>query len=312
MSNVKNIAILVPCYNEAATIEKVVKDCRQYIPTATVYVYDNNSTDETKEIAQKAGAIVRRECKQGKGNVVRRMFADVDADIYVMIDGDATYDVSAIPQMIEKLCSENLDMVVGCRKETEQECYRSGHRWGNRLLTDIVSFFLGGKLKDMLSGLRVFSKRFVKTFPARSEGFEIETELTIYAISRKLPVAEVDTDYFSRPENSFSKLSTYKDGFRILKTIVWLIKYERPLLFFGLISLFLMIVALLLGIPVVTEYFKTGFVPRFPTAILASSIGVCSLISFLIGIVLDSVVALKKENSRICYLSYNGEGKNEL
>ena len=305
----KNIAILVPCYNEAATIEKVIRDCIKYIPTATVYVYDNNSTDATREIAQKAGALVRQEYRQGKGNVVRRMFADVDADVYVMIDGDATYDVSAIPQMIEKLCSENLDMVVGCRKETEQECYRSGHRLGNRLLTDIVSFFLGGKLKDMLSGLIIFSKRFVKTFPARSEGFEIETELTIYAISRKLPVAEIDTNYFSRPENSFSKLSTYKDGFRILKTIVWLIKYERPLLFFGIISLLLMIVALILGVPVITEYFETGLVPRFPTAILASSISVCSLISFLIGIVLDSVVALKKENSHIFYLSYNGEGK---
>lgn len=298
------VSILIPCYNEEKTIAQVVADCKKYVPLADVYVYDNNSTDNTAEVAKNAGAIVRTESRQGKGNVVRRMFTDIDSDVYVMIDGDATYDISAIPSLVEILNNENLDMVVGTRQETEAECYRTGHRSGNKLLTKIVEIFLGHKLQDMLSGLRVFSKRYVKTFPAYSKGFEIETELTVYALSRRLPIKEVPTKYFSRPEGSFSKLSTYKDGIRILRTIALLIKEERPLLFFSLIAAILFVVGTILAIPVVIEYINTGLVPRFPTAILASSLMVCAFISFLIGLVLDSVVTVKKELSRDNYLKY--------
>lgn len=298
------VAVLIPCYNEELTIDKVVKDCKKYLPKAEIFVCDNNSTDKTAEKAKKAGAKVMFENRQGKGNAVRRMFADIDADVYVMIDGDGTYDIKAIPNLIEILQDEKSDMVVGVRKETEDACYRSGHRGGNKVLTKIVELILGYKLRDMLSGLRVFSKRFVKTFPAESKGFEIETELTIFALSRRLPIKEVDTDYFSRPEGSFSKLSTYKDGIRILKTIVFLIKEECPMMFFGMISLFLFLISLGLGIPVVIEYLNTGLVPRFPTAILASSLMICSFISFLMGVVLESVAKVKKEISRANYLKY--------
>lgn len=298
------VAVLIPCYNEELTIDKVVKDCKKYLPEAEIFVCDNNSTDKTAEKAKKAGAKVMFESRQGKGNAVRRMFADIDADVYVMIDGDGTYDIKAIPNLIKILQDEKSDMVVGVRKETEDACYRSGHRGGNKVLTKIVELILGYKLRDMLSGLRVFSKRFVKTFPAESKGFEIETELTIFALSRRLPIKEVDTDYFSRPEGSFSKLSTYKDGIRILKTIVFLIKEECPMMFFGMISLFLFLISLGLGIPVVIEYLNTGLVPRFPTAILASSLMICSFISFLMGVVLESVAKVKKEISRANYLKY--------
>ncbi|MBR2922101.1 MAG: glycosyltransferase [Alphaproteobacteria bacterium] len=298
------VAVLIPCYNEELTIAKVVKDCKKYLPKAEIFVCDNNSTDKTAEKAKKAGAKVMFEGRQGKGNAVRRMFADIDADVYVMIDGDGTYDIKAIPNLIKILQDEKSDMVVGVRKETEDACYRSGHRGGNKVLTKIVELILGYKLRDMLSGLRVFSKRFVKTFPAESKGFEIETELTIFALSRRLPIKEVDTDYFSRPEGSFSKLSTYKDGIIILKTIVFLIKEECPMMFFGMISLFLFLIGLGLGIPVVIEYLNTGLVPRFPTAILASSLMICSFISFLMGVVLDSVAKVKKEISRANYLKY--------
>lgn len=300
----RKIAVLVPCYNEELTIAKVIKNCKKYIPEADIFVCDNNSTDKTVDEAKKAGAKIMYENRQGKGNVVRRMFADIDADVYVMIDGDATYDIQVVPDLIKTLQDENLDMVVGVRKETENACYRNGHRRGNRLLTKIVEIMFGYKLKDMLSGLRVFSKRFVKTFPADSKGFEIETELTIFALSRRLPIKEVETNYFSRPEGSFSKLSTYKDGIRILKTIMLLIKEECPMLFFGMISLFLFLISLGLGIPVVIEYLNTGLVPRFPTAILASSLMICSFISFLMGVVLESVAKVKKEISRANYLKF--------
>lgn len=298
------VAVLIPCYNEELTVAKVIADTKKYLPSANIYVYDNNSKDNTIAVAKEAGAIVRREVRQGKGNVVRRMFSDIQADIYVMVDGDATYDMSAVPSMIADLQNEKLDMVVGARCETEDSCYRSGHRGGNKLLTKIVEVFLGYRLKDMLSGLRVFSKRYVKTFPAQSCGFEIETELTIYALSRRLPIKEVDTKYFSRPEGSVSKLSTYKDGIRILRTIVLLIKEERPLMFFSLIALLLFFTGITIMLPVIGDYLKTGLVLRFPTAILASSLMICSLISFLIGLVLDSVASAKKEISREAYLKY--------
>lgn len=298
------IAVLIPCYNEELTIVSVIADAKKYLSEAVVYVYDNNSKDKTAEIAQKAGAIVRTETRQGKGNVVRRMFADIEADIYVLVDGDATYDFKAVPNLINVLEKENLDMVVGTRKETDAECYRSGHRRGNKILTKIVEIFLGYKLKDMLSGLRVFSKRYVKTFPAHSQGFEIETELTIYALSRRLSIKEIETDYFARPEGSCSKLSTYKDGIRILKTIIVLIKDERPLMFFTIIALILFMTGIFIMIPVLRDYFATGLVLRFPTAILASSLMICSLVSMLIGVVLDSVSTAKKEISRGNYLKY--------
>lgn len=298
------IAVLLPCYNEEVAIEKVVKDFKKYLPEAEIYVYDNNSKDKTAEIALKAGAIVRSEPMQGKGNVVRRMFADIDADIYVMSDGDETYDISRVQELIDVLRSEQLDMVVGARKEKEQECYRSGHRFGNVLLTKLVQTFFHHKLKDMLSGYRVFSKRFVKTFPAQSLGFEIETELTVYALSSRLPIKEIDTDYFARPAGSFSKLSTYKDGIRILKTIVTLVKEERPLLFFSLIALFFFALATALALPIIVEYVMSGLVPRLPTAVLITGIAICSVVCMLVGFVLDSIAGAKKEARRQAYLRY--------
>ena len=298
------IAVLLPCYNEEKAIEKVIKDFKKYLPKADIYVYDNNSTDKTAEIALKTGAVVRKEPMQGKGNVVRRMFADIDADIYVMSDGDETYDIKRAPELIKTLKDNQIDMLVGARKEKEQECYRAGHRFGNVLLTKLVQTFFKHKLKDMLSGYRVFSRRFVKTFPAQSMGFEIETELTVYALSAKLPIMEVDTDYFARPEGSFSKLSTYKDGIRILRTIITLVKEERPLLFFSLIALFFFALAFGLSVPIVAEYFKSGLVPRLPTAVLITGIAICSVVCMLVGFVLDSIANAKKEARRQAYLRY--------
>ena len=298
------IAVLLPCYNEEKAISKVVADFKKYLPEAEIYVYDNNSTDNTAEIALKAGAIVRKELMQGKGNVVRRMFSDINADIYVMSDGDETYDIKRAPELIRTLKENNLDMVVGARKEKDQECYRAGHRFGNVLLTKIVQLFFCHKLKDMLSGYRVFSKRFVKTFPAQSYGFEIETELTVYSLSARLPIIEVDTDYFARPEGSFSKLSTYKDGIRILKTIIMLVKEERPLLFFSLISSAFFIFACGLSVPIIVEYLQSGLVPRFPTLILITGIFICSFVCMLVGFILDSIANTKKEMRRQAYLRY--------
>lgn len=305
MQKSERIAILIPCYNEALTIARVIKDFHQYVPEAKVFVYDNNSTDETVIVATQEGAVVRREPLQGKGNVVRRMFADIDADIYVLVDGDSTYDVKSVPLLIETLKREQLDMIVGTRKESELNCYRLGHRGGNKVLTKIVEIFFNRKLTDMLSGLRVFSKRYVKTFPAQSKGFEIETELTVYALSRRLPMKEVETDYFARPSGSVSKLSTYRDGIRILQTIILLIKEERPLLFFGIIATIFGILGFMAGIPVVIHFMQTGFVPRLPTAVLASSLLICALISALIGLVLDSLSSVKKEIARQHYLSFS-------
>ena len=300
----EKIAVLLPCYNEAKAIKKVVKDFKKYLPEADVYVYDNNSTDNTAEIARKAGAIVRQEPFQGKGNVVRRMFADIDADIYVMSDGDETYDIKRTPDLIKTLKDGQYDMVVGARKEVDLACYRVGHRWGNVLLTRLVQTFFRHKLEDMLSGFRVFSKRYVKTFPAQSAGFEIETELTVYALSSRMRIKEVDTDYFPRPVGSFSKLSTYRDGIRILKTIVMLVKEERPLLFFSLISLALFLLGVVLSIPLLVEYAHSGLVPRFPTAVLITGIMICAFIFLLVGFVLDSVSNSRHETRRQAYLKY--------
>lgn len=305
------VAILVPCYNEAASIAQVVSDCKKYLPLADVYVYDNNSTDQTVRIAKEAGAIVRFERHQGKGSVVRRMFADVEADVYVMIDGDATYDVASIPAMVERLLEEDLDMVTGVRKSVEEETYRAGHKFGNILMTRLVHLFFGKRTNDMLSGLRVFSRRFVKSFPANSRGFEIETELTVHAASMRLPVMDYETPYYARPEGSFSKLSTFKDGWRILKMIASLIKEERPLLFFGVGSIVLFLLSVLAGIPVVVHYLETGLVPRIPTTILSVGLALCGGVSLAMALILDTVSKARKEVRRMQYLRYRSPSEDK-
>jgi glycosyltransferase involved in cell wall biosynthesis len=298
------IAVLVPCLNEEAAIGKVVADFKAALPTATIYVYDNNSTDRTIEVATAAGAVVRRERRPGKGNVVRRMFQDIEADVYVMVDGDDTYEARVAPQLVDKLVDDNLDMVVGRRIETHQAAYRAGHRLGNRVLTGLVARLFGNQLADMLSGYRVFSRRFAKSFPSSAREFEIETELTVHAMQMKMAVAEIDTNYKERPPGSTSKLRTFRDGWRILLTITNLLRNERPLLFFSLIAMVLAAVAIGLGIPVVLEYRDTGLVRRFPTAILCSGLGVIAVISFATGLILDLVAHVRREAKRLAYLGY--------
>lgn len=297
------VAVLIPCYNEAVSIAQVIQDCHRYLPGAEVYVYDNNSTDNTVEIAQKEGALVFKEKHQGKGNVVRRMFADVEADVYVMTDGDATYDIASAPAMIQMLTDEKLDVVTGVRHSVEQETYRAGHQFGNWLMTKVVHLFFGRQTEDMLSGLRVFSRRFVKSFPANSKGFEIETEITVYASSMRLPVADYQTPYYARPAGSVSKLSTFKDGWKILKMIAMLIKEERPLFFFGLGALIFALLSVISAIPLIMHYLETGLVPRIPTAILSVGFGLCAGVSLAIALILDTVSKARKENRRVQYLN---------
>jgi glycosyltransferase involved in cell wall biosynthesis len=298
------VAVLVPCFNEEAAIAKVVADFRASLPDATVYVYDNNSTDKTIEVALAAGAEVRREFRRGKGNVVRRMFQDIEADVYVMVDGDDTYEASVAKKLVDRLIEDNLDMVVGRRVETHQAAYRAGHRLGNAVLTGLVRWLFAANIVDMLSGYRVFSRRFVKSFPSFSREFEIETELTVHAMQMRMAVAEIDTNYKERPPGSTSKLRTFRDGWRILMTITNLMRNERPLLFFGLIGFLLAATAVALGIPVLLEYLDTGLVRRFPTAILCSGLGVISVISVATGLILDLVSHVRRETKRLAYLSY--------
>ncbi len=305
------IAVLIPCYNEEAAITQVVTDFAAALPTATIYVYDNNSSDKTVEHARAAGAIVHTERYQGKGNVVRRMFADIEADVYVMIDGDATYHAPSAPKLVQHLLDEKLDMVNGRRVSEESAAYRQGHQLGNRLLTSLVARTFGRQFKDMLSGYRVFSRRFVKSFPAFSGGFEIETELTVHALELRLPVAEIDTPYAARPEGSESKLSTFKDGFRILRWIFFLTKEERPLQFFSAIAALLFFSALFIAWPLFITYIETGLVPRFPTAILATGMVLISFISFASGLILDTVTNGRKEARRLHYLSYKAPGDEQ-
>lgn len=302
------IAVLIPCYNEEATVATVVKDFRKQIPKSDIYVFDNNSKDNTTKVAQKAGAIVSTVKLQGKGNVVRRMFADIDADIYVMIDGDATYDAASVNKLINKLVDDNLDMVVGDRTEDTKDNnnYRPGHRIGNKLLTGSVAKIFGGEFTDMLSGYRVFSRRFVKSFPAESRGFEIETELTVHTLEMRLPYAELDTPYFERPEGSESKLSTYKDGIRILFMILRLYSNERPAEFWGIFGGVLFIFATLISLPVFIEYFQTNEVARFPTLIVSSGLVVIGFLSFTIGLVLRTVTKGRKEAKHLAYLAIGG------
>ena len=297
------IAVLIPCYNEAQPIAHVVQDFSSALPDADIYVYDNNSTDDTVRVAAEAGATVRVETQQGKGNVVRRMFADVDADIYVMVDGDNTYEAKAAPALIDKLRNETLDMVSGCRVTEIQEAYRPGHRFGNWMLTSLVASIFGKRTSDMLIGYRVFSRRFVKSFPALSRGFEIETELTVHALELRMPIADVETAYIDRLPGSDSKLSTIRDGVRILKMIILLVKEERPFLMFGGIGLFLALVSLVLGVPIVAEFMETGLVPRFPTAILTAAIMIIAVLSVMVGVILDTVTVGRREMKRMAYLA---------
>jgi len=297
------IAVLVPCYNEEAAVATVVRGFSQALPSAKVYVYDNNSRDRTVAIAREAGAEVRSERRQGKGHVVRRMFADVDADVYVLVDGDATYDAPSAPRMIEKLVAEHLDMVVGLRVDQEQAAYRKGHRTGNWMLTSFLSAVFGQAFKDILSGYRVFSRRFVKSFPVLSDGFEIETELTVHALELAMPVAEVETPYYARPEGSFSKLNTWGDGFRILRTILKLYRSEKPLRFFTGIGACLALVSIGLAIPVFINYVETGLVPRLPTAVLSTGLMIVAVLSVSSGLVLDTVTRGRREMKLLAYLS---------
>jgi len=302
------IAVLLPCFNEEAAVAQTVAGFRAALPDAAIYVYDNNSHDRTREVASAAGAIVRTERMQGKGHVVRRMFADIDADIYVMADGDATYDAGSAPAMIARLTEEKLDMVVGSRAGEAAEAYRPGHRLGNRMLTGMLARLFGHSFSDILSGYRIFSRRFVKSFPVLSEGFEIETEISVHALELKMPVAEVETPYFARPEGSASKLSTYSDGWRILRTIVTLYRIERPLLFFGVIGAAFAALSVILAIPLIVTYMHTHLVPRFPTAILATGLMILAFLNGFAGLILDTVVHGRREVRRLAYLAHPAPG----
>jgi glycosyltransferase involved in cell wall biosynthesis len=299
------IAVLVPCFNEEVTISQVVSEFRRVFPKASIFVYDNNSRDRTVELARAAGAVVRSEPLQGKGNVVRRMFSDIDADVYVLVDGDATYDPYSARKMVDRLVTEQLDMVVGSRfSDDPSSAYRRGHQLGNVLLTGVVANLFGDRFTDILSGYRVFSKRFVKSFPALAKGFETETELTIHALELGMPVAEVATPYASRAEGSTSKLRTYSDGLRILRTILRLFKNERPFAFFGLAATALCVSSIGLAWPLFVTYIETGLVPRLPTAILASGMMVLAFLSLSCGLILDTVTQGRREARRLAYLAF--------
>jgi len=300
------IAVLLPCYNEEAAIGQTIAGFKKALPGASIYVYDNNSRDKTVEKAKKAGAIVRTERMQGKGHVVRRMFADIDADVYVMADGDLTYDPKAAPAMVKQLLEEQLDMVVGTRQHEAKEAYRGGHVLGNRVFTGLLAKLFGRSFSDIFSGYRAFSRRFVKSFPVLSEGFEIETEMSVHALELRMPVGEVATAYGARPEGSESKLSTYRDGWRILKTIGTLYRVERPVLFYGTIGGLLVIAAIILAIPLVLTYLDTGLVPRFPTAILVTGMVIVAVLCFFAGLILDTVTRGRREMRRLAYLALPG------
>ena len=297
------VAVILPCYNEAAAIGHTVAAFRAALPQAAVYVFDNNSSDGTAEAARAAGAEVRTERMQGKGHVVRRMFADVDADIYVMADGDATYDATAAPAMVRQLIDERLDMVVGARQSEVETAYRRGHRFGNRVMTGILARLFGRSFSDILSGYRVFSRRFVKSFPVLSAGFEIETEISVHALELRMPVAEIVTTYGARPEGSASKLSTWSDGARILRTILTLFRIERPVLYFGTIGFVLALLAVALAVPLVITYAQTGLVPRIPTAVLSTGLMILAFLNGFCGLILDTVVRGRREVRRLAYLA---------
>ena len=305
------IAAIVPCYNEEVAIGTVVRDLKAAVPGIEVYVYDNNSSDRTSEVAREAGAIVRFEPRKGKFNVVRRAFADVEADVYLMIDGDDTYDATAAPEMIDLLVRENLDHVLGCREDDkDNSAYRPGHAQGNKMFNKLVGFLFGEPVTDMLSGYRIFSRRFVKSFPALSRQFEIETELTVHSMALRVPQREFGVGFKDRPEGSESKLSTFKDGFRILSLIGRLIAHERPMAFYSVLSLLFMLLALLLGLPVVWDFMLTGFVPRLPTAVLASSLVIISGLSFMVGLIQSGIQKSRREAMRLAYLQLSPVSPN--
>jgi glycosyltransferase involved in cell wall biosynthesis len=303
------IAVLVPCYNEELAIAQVVNDFRAQLPAATIFAFDNNSSDGTVAAARAAGAEVFREPHQGKGHVVRRMFTDVEADIYVLVDGDATYDAPSVRIMIERLLDERLDMVVGARVDREVAAYRAGHRAGNWLLTGFVAQVFGQAFTDMLSGYRVFSRRFVKSFPALSGGFEIETELTVHALELDLPAVEIPTPYYARLEGSASKLNTWRDGFRILRTVFRLYRAERPLPFFGAIGVTLAVISLGLAVPVIVTFLETGLVPRLPTAVLATGLMLLAFLAAACGLILDTVTRGRREVKLFAYLAQRAPGE---
>jgi len=300
------IAVLIPCYNEEAAIGQTVRDFRSALPTADIYVYDNNSKDGTVARAREAGAIVRSEPRQGKGNVVRRMFADIEADIYILVDGDDTYDASVAPMLAQRLVEEGYDIVSGRRIAVAADAYRAGHVLGNKLLTGLTAMMFRVKLADLLTGYRVMSRRFVKSFPFTAEGFGIETELTVHAVRLLMPMVEIDTRYKERPVGSVSKLNTYRDGFRILFTIAGLVREERPLVFFTGLFVLLAILSLIIGTPLVLEYLHTGLVPRLPTGVLATGLMLLAFLSLASGLILDTVTRGRWEQKRMAYLSIPG------
>jgi glycosyltransferase involved in cell wall biosynthesis len=300
------VAILVPCYNEEASVASVVHGFQQALPSAKIYVYDNSSTDRTAEIARDAGAIVRTERRKGKGHVVRRMFADIEADFYIMVDGDATYHAPSAPAMLERMIDEGCDLVNAARVEQSIDAYRPGHRLGNKVLSGIVQLVFGADLKDMLSGYKVMSRRFVKSFPVMSRGFEIETELLVHALELRVPMSEVSTPYAERPEGSSSKLRTFHDGARILRLIVHLVKEERPLPFFSAAAGIMIIASIIFGFGVVREFLATGLVPRLPTALLSTGLMLSGLLALFTGFILDTVVAIRREMKVLRYLSLPG------
>jgi glycosyltransferase involved in cell wall biosynthesis len=304
------VAVLLPCYNEELAIGSVVRDFRRALPTATIYVYDNNSTDGTRDEAAKAGAVVRHELYQGKGNVVRRMLADIDADIYVLADGDGTYDSAAAPMLIDTLVTRHLDMVVGARAGGGEDAYRRGHRAGNRFFNRVVANLFGPGFNDILSGYRILSRRFAKSFPVTSSGFEIETELSVHALDLRIATVEIDVPYGARPEGSVSKLRTYRDGWRILMTIAMLLKELQPLRFFGGIAGLMALASIALSLPLLGTYLETGLVPRMPTAILAAAIMQLAFLSLAVGFVLDSLARARREAKRMRFLDLKAVGVN--
>jgi glycosyltransferase involved in cell wall biosynthesis len=307
-----DIALVVPCYNEEKTIFQVVSDFKNYMPEIIPYVFDNNSTDRTKEEAFRAGAKVISVHDKGKGNVVRRIFADVNADVYVMVDGDATYDAASVHKLVDKLIDDHLDMVVGCRKvvsDKKLKAYRLGHEFGNKMLTASVTTIFGGKFTDMLSGYRAFTRRYAKSFPALSHGFETETELTVHALELRMPYGEVSTLYGERPEGSVSKLSTYKDGMRILKTIIRLFMREKPLYFFGIMTIIFCSISVILAIPIFSEYIETGLVPRLPTAVLSAMTMLAGFLTLSCGLILDNITIARHESRRLAYLLVSHQAK---
>jgi glycosyltransferase involved in cell wall biosynthesis len=306
------IAVILPCYNEARAIGQTIAGFRAALPQATIYVFDNNSTDGTGAVAAEAGAVVRRVRQQGKGHVVRRMFADVDADIYVMADGDATYDPAAAPEMVAMMLAENFDMVVGARKSEVEAAYRRGHRLGNRVLTGLLQQLFGRSFTDILSGYRVFSRRFVKSFPVLSAGFEIETEMSVHALELRMPVGERITAYAARPEGSESKLSTWRDGWRILRMMVQLYRIERPLWFYGAVGALFVIAGAALALPLILTYMETGLVPRFPTAFLIVGLMIIAVLNFMCGLILDTVTRGRQEVRRLAYLALPAPARSDL